>query len=334
MTRTTKTLDQILDDMEKLDEQNWDQLVPWRDLTLEPPGPGPGRGLVLKVPGRTLRPSYHAFAQLCHLLGMPPGYAVGLPSKLLLDLFALERRRRKVDAIERPLLIRGCGDKVRGVLSRAYTPLDDAKVVRAVRDALGEIKVHIQHLRWDLDLTELRMVFLDSRATLTRTGRGEDLVGLGLFVRNSEVGAATLAVGTYLYRHFCTNGLILNDNVYRWRHMGVRPQTVVASVAAAVRRVIERGPAVADAFDRTTEVKVYGGARRSIEVMARHEGLSKEMAELLDKAYREDPNDSLFGVINAVTAMARKQPPAMRTELELLAGKLLEWPARCGVEAS
>lgn len=45
-------------------------------------------------------------------------------------------------------------------------------------------------------------------------------------------------------------------------------------------------------------------------------------------------HDSLFGVVSAVTAVARRWPATARTRLEFLGGDLLRWPERCGIEAA
>ncbi len=92
--------------------------------------------------------------------------------------------------------------------------------------------------------------------------------------------------------------------------------------------------AVNHVADRAAERGVRGGARGTLVALARREKLSWELTAALLRAYDGDAHDSLFGMVNAVTAVARRWPDEMRTRLEVLGGELLRWPGRYRVEAA
>lgn len=145
----------------------------------------------------------------------------------------------------------------------------------------------------------------------------------GLYLRNSEVGQACLALECFLLRLVYSNGLVLaQDNTfYRWRHMAVDPESATREIREAVARVT----------DEAVRRWVFStGLRREgwdpgdlLEALSRREKFSRELTAALGRAYDNDEHGGPFGVVGAVTAVARRRPRQVRTRLEVLGGELL-----------
>jgi len=249
---------------------------------------------------------------------------------------SFERRRRRVDELDQPMLLRGYRNLLRGVVSDRYVPLDDALVVAAVRDALVGREVRVHNYRVGLNGLELRLVFEDESLPLRRTGRVGDVVSPGLYLRNSEVGLGCLVLECFILRLVCTNGLVAprDGTFHRWRHVAVNPEQVVADIHQAVGRVAGEVAETVGLLDQAADRGVRGGARQALRALAHRESLSRNLTKALLHAYDEDTHDSLFGVVNAVTAAARNLPAVLRTRLELLGGSLLMQPEQHGIEVA
>lgn len=254
---------------------------------------------------------------------------------MALKLIAYERRRKQVDDEYRPLLLRGRGNRVRAILSDAYVPLDDGMVLSALREALDAAGVDTEVYAFDRGPanTYLRLLFKGHRVTLRETRRKGDVVGVGLFLRNSEVGAGSLTIESFLLRLVCTNGMVAphDGQGYRWRHVAVDPRQVAAGIQQAVARVADEGAEFIARFDQSARISVRGGAEAALTELAKQEEFSQDLTARLLESYRREAHDSLFGVVNAITHAARRQPADLRTHLETLAGGLVRWPERYGV---
>jgi len=330
-TRKVVSLSEVLKKVRKLQGHKWDRPARWSDTQFRA-GQRWVR-LAVRDRGRSLTVMPTAFEQVCRQMGIPPGYAASLDPTMAIKLLNYERRRRRVDRRKQPMLIRGYGNLLRGVVSDRYVPLDDAMAVAAVRDALAERQVRVHHCRVGLDGLELRLVFEDLRLPLLRTGRVGDVVSPGLYLRNSEVGLGCLVLECFILRLVCANGLVLpgDSTFHRWRHVAVNPEQVVAEIHRAVGRVAGEVAETVGLLDQAADRGVRGGAREALGALAHRESLSRDLTGALLHAYDKDAHDSLFGVVNAVTAAARSLPAAMRTRLELLAGSLLMQPEQHGI---
>ena len=333
-TRKVVSLSEVLEKVQKLEGHKWDRPALWSDTQFR----AGQRWVQLAVRDRhrslTVMPT--ALAQLCRPLGIPSGYAASLDPTMAVKLLNYERRRRRVDRLKQPMLMRCYGNLLRGVVSDHYVPLDDAVVVAVLRDALVGREVRVHHYRVGLDGLELRLVFEDESLPLRRTGRVGDVVSPGLYLRNSEVGLGCLVLECFVLRLVCTNGLVAprDGTFHRWRHVAVNPGQVVADIHQAVGRVAGEVAETVGLLDQAAARRVRGGAQRALRILAHREKLSRDLTEALLRVYEEDAHDSLFGVVNAVTAAARNLPAVLRTRLELLGGSLLMQPEQHGIEVA
>lgn len=333
-TRKVVTLDDVLEKINRRQSHKWDAPARWSDLCFRPGR----RGVRLAVPGRSrsLALTYTAFGQICDRLGVPAHYAATLDPVMAVRLLTYEWGRRKLDESDRPVLLRCYGNQLRGVVSDRYVPLDDAMVISALREALAGDRTQVYGFRIDNEATELRLIFLDRSVPLPRSPRVGDVVAPGFYLRNSEVGVGALAAQGYVLRKFCSNGAIAPYNVAfgRWRHMAVRPGKVVADLRRTLEWAVNEAVGVAHLLDQAAATGLKGGTFQALANLAVQERFSKELTAALVEAYRHEEHDSLFGLVNAITRAARRQPPAVRTSLEVLAGKIMIRPDLHGLEVA
>jgi len=327
------TLGEVLEQVRKSRAHKWDARAHWVDLSFQP-----GRkGVQMAVRGidRTLSMTPHAFANVCGRLGIPSNYAAGLHPAMAAELMRYEYVRRRLAQSSKGLLIRCYGDLVRGLVSDRYVPLDDISAIEAVHEELAGTAVLVHHFHAGPELTELRLVFPDRCVQLKRTRRVGDIVGLGLYLRNSEVGESSLAVHVFVLRLVCTNGLIAAHRAfYAWRHTAIRPERALAELRRAIRRAHDLLPEVAELLDQAAETGLRYGAQQALVTLARDQGFSDSLTNRVLQAYAADPHDSLFGVVNALTAVARWSRARTRTRLEVLAGDIIREPRLYGLETT
>jgi hypothetical protein len=156
----------------------------------------------------------------------------------------------------------------------------------------------------------------------------------GFYVWNSEVGAATFGLTTFLYRYVCDNRIIwgaTDVQELRIRHTGGAPQRFAYEGAKYLERYANESTASlvepivkAQAFEVPQAEKPGSGW----ESWLRDRGFSAaESKSAVQSAIAEEGEArSLWDIVNGITASARQLTHTdARVELETRAGKLLSY---------
>lgn len=165
------------------------------------------------------------------------------------------------------------------------------------------------------------------RALVPVGGRAQprDFIGHGVALRTR--GDSMIVVHPYTFREVCSNGAIHVTNVSS--QTLERTETPIASrfVSARLRDAI-KGCAMRDAFEENIsdmQSMLSQEVRMPLAMSAilRHLKSSSLVAAIMDR-YLDGGDQSLFGLMNAVTSQARDESsPSLRWRLEELGGGIL-----------
>ncbi len=300
-------------------------------------------------------PSHWAFGQLAALAEAPAGYLRTVPSPIAADCinYGLQFKRQVEDV--GLLLARGDDSVVqaKAVTGPRYGRIWNSDIVTGLVERFGDgcqagaqwrvpgefrqavtvTKENTTLFAGDRDM----FVFLaDESHNIELPARRDGKPGnmaRGFFVSNSEVGAATLSISTFLYDYTCSNRMVWGAREYKSVAIRHTPK-------APVRWLDEVSPALdqyASSSTRGIEAAIAAAQARRIdaggsdvsEFLAKRFG--KRMPALLQDVSMEEeghPIETLWDAATAVTAYARRlQHQDARVELERKAGELLDLAA-------
>jgi hypothetical protein len=326
------TWDELSDRVRQDDQGKWDRLVPRDELRLEEGRLCFPRRYALPGNNGSLQLNDWSTLQLCQRLGVPTGYFRRCPS-LLQDSQVnhwlrhpeTDRKERESEPPESRFLLRAKGDTLRGFLTERYSPVGNADLMRVLAPALRETGYSI---RW-CAITDgsLHVRLTDERQR--REVLPGDAVIAGLHLSNSEVGKRRVTVDTLVWRLVCLNGLIAlvkGKSLFSARHVGLSVPELADKLPAMIQRAVTEGETVIERFQRATTVHL-SNPEGVIATIASDWGLSQAMEERITTALlteRLGQQETLYGLVNAVTNVAQRLPPDDRYTLETLAGRLLE----------
>jgi hypothetical protein len=239
-------------------------------------------------------------------------------------------------------MLRTLDGRVRAVLSNRYRRLDNydlAEHVLPIFKSLdgGEIVAS--------ELTDTRMYLKFVFPKLEYEMEPGDIVQAGVVVSNSEVGLGTLSVQTLLYQLKCKNGLVVPDHSLRKTHIGraltsdevdvqlFRDDTLMADdkafflklrdvVSAALSEATFRQYAAQ--MKKTIGIPITGNPVKSVEVLGQRYSLSEDERGGVLRHLIEGGKLSGFGLVTAVTRLARDLEDYDRSiELESVGGHLI-----------
>lgn len=324
-----------------------------RDLLARPVGDN-HKGLeIVSRAGVPYAPSHWAFGQLASLVGAPASYLRTLPAEMAADClnYGLQVERGPEDI---GVLIRGGEERsLVAATGPKYGRIWNADVVRALIEHVGDGVTG----RWSVPQESkwTGLVAADQRAPVTKQSttlyagdrdmwvfladehnriempnrrNGETgTLARGVIISNSEVGARTLRVQTFLFDAMCCNHII-------WGAQGVQEIAIRHTASAPDRYLEEVQPAllsyanastvgIRETLERARAARVPGrvdeflasrfGARIGPRVAAAH---------LADEGR---PIESIWDVVTGATAYARGiADQADRFDFEASASKLLE----------
>ena len=115
----------------------------------------------------------------------------------------------------------------RAFLSERYRPMDNYSLAEHVLPLFKENE-------WEVKSANLSNKFLDIKAIRTGVDYGTrevkvgDAVAIGVHIRNSEVGCASLSISPFIERLICTNGMSIPDfgPAHKRRHLGARQDEI------------------------------------------------------------------------------------------------------------
>lgn len=288
---------------------------------------------------RQLVPSNWSFAQLSGYAGAPAAYMRTLPAQLAaINLqWGLEHAARRDDTL---LLAQSNGDNhLRAMTSPSYGRIWDAQVVD------GVIKSN-QSGRWEVPAASYTTQNAKRATTLYASDRdvfiflvdpknpidvdGETLFR-GFYVWNSEVGAATFGLTTFLYRYVCDNRIIWGATQVkelRIRHTSGAPERFAYEGAKFLHQYANESTAelvgqIKKA--KATEVPLKKDEKMQDWLKARGFTQAQAKASVETATAEEGQARSVWDIVNGITAYARSVPHTDdRVTLEAKAGKLME----------
>lgn len=318
-------------------------MVPGKALTVVPDEKDHQALSVRSPNGHDFAPTNWAFGQLASRVGAPASYLRTLPAAIaadnlnyglqfnrdIEDVNVLVERSGTLRAMTGPKYGRVWNSDVVGALTRQFGDgvTGDWRVPGEFGRAVQVTKANTTLYAGDRDM----FVFLadeTNRIEVPRRRNGEaGSMARGFFVWNSEVGASTFGLGTFLFDYVCCNRIVWGAENYqevRIRHTSGAPDRWLGEVLPALetyRQASDKGitQAITDARNDTLNQKVSEflanrfGPRVAVKLNAIHE---------LEEAR---PIETRWDAVVAATALARGIPHQNdRVELERQAGDLLK----------
>ena len=322
----TFTLDGVCDRVAADDTGKHDHLVPIHEVSMQhsrlywPGADDDGFGFALTP---------WAMGQACTRLGIPTGYFAKCPKELQDSQWnhwrgLPEELRKKAggDGGDR-WTIRAKGAKVRGVLSARYEKLDNRQLVSALLPALAgtDYKVKL----FDLCDEGFHLRIIDPR--MSRLALPGDPLIVAIHIANSEVGLRAVTIDACVFRQICSNGAVRKvggKSLLRQRHIHVAQAQFVPSLREAIGQATVVAAAFIEQMVLSTKTNIPDPAR-AIQVIADMWNLSKQTVEYIKFGLLgETHQDTMYGLLNAVTNAAQKLPVESRFELETMASLLID----------
>ena len=168
------------------------------------------------------------------------------------------------------------------------------------------------------------------KVTVKNRRNGEDgELSRGFFVWNSEVGAATLGVATFLFDYVCSNRIVWGATDYReikLRHSLKAPERFLDEVSPMLTRMVEEKASVTETMLITAqEHKIDKDEKEKLYAWL---GFNPKTMDLIDRAHFTEearPVESYWDASTAITAYAKSIPyQAERVTVEKASGKILD----------
>ena len=319
-------LDEVCERVSADDAGKHDNLVPIREVSMQhgriywPGADDDGFGFAL---------SPWAMGQACTKLGMPAAYFGRCPKELQDAQFnhwrglPEELRKKAGGDGGQQWTVRAKGATVRGVLSARYEKLDNRQLLSALLPALEGMNYPVK--LFDLNDESFHLRLIDPR--MSRLVLPGDPLIVAIHIANSEVGLRAVTIDACIFRQVCSNGMvrkIAGRSMLKQRHIHVATAQFVPLLQDAIAQARLVAAAFIEQMILSTKTVVPDPAR-AIEVLADAWKLSKQTAEYIRFGlYGESHQDTLYGLVNAVTSAAQKLPVESRFELETLASVLID----------
>ena len=287
-------------------------------------------------------PTNWSFGQIATLSGAPASYLRKLPAPLVADCINSGLSRRNVD--ECGFFTTDGGATLRAATGPNYGRVWNSDVVDSVIERFGdgvtgdwrvpgEFGQAVQVTRGNTTLygsdRDMWIFLADEKNRIEMPGRRNGKTGSlarGFFLWNSEEGAATLGVGTFLFDYVCANRIVWGAAQYKEikiRHSSGAPHRFVEEIA----------PRLAAYADSTTAATLdtLAAARGAIvtdvaEFLATRQFNPRQVAAIT-AAHEADegrPMETMWDIVTGTTAYARSIPhQADRVGIERRAGELL-----------
>jgi len=213
-----ETLDALQQAVEGRRSRSRSETVPLNTLTVEADEAGDSVRLI-NHRGTTVHPTHWSFGQLCQRIGAPAGYLRTLPVPLLADnlkhsLTHADKEDLKLLTVERPEAD-ATSDTLQAATSTTYGRIWDADVVAAVRRIVDRSGGKFFNPKdWSGKPAGLYasdhdvFAFMIDGGSVVDGGGERDQLHRGFFVANSETGAKSLWLKTFLFRKACGNHIV------------------------------------------------------------------------------------------------------------------------------
>ena len=210
------------------------------------------------------------------------------------------------------------GNTVRAMLGSGYANFDTLEFLQMVQPFLQGGRVR---MAYDDNMTFHMQVTFPSQQVAIKVG---DIVETGFYLRNSPVGISSVTLAGLIWRLRCTNGLVSADRgngLFRFRHTGDR-----GKLQDAVRLAIEQShvdtQTMVGKFKEAVDKAIADPASK-LEAITKDNNLSQADFKDFINHMMEEPDPTLFGVVNAITATARDRQGEESYNLSRIALRVL-----------
>lgn len=338
------SLDEMQGHFDTLQRESRSLVVSNHQIKLEPASYGAESGLALSGPnGQGYEPSNWSFGQLATLAGAPAGYLRTLPPEMASDCVNYGLRFNRDPESIGVLISRNGGDKLRACTGPNYGRIWNSEVVRQLRSFAGDGVSGTWRVPGEFgravtvtrDNTTLygsdrdMFVFLADEINRIEVPNRRDgksgTLARGVYVWNSEVGAATFGVGLFLFDFICCNRIVWGMDQYKeikFRHTACAPDRFFHQARPALMAYANSATAgVTEAIeaarrDKPADIKEFLATR-----------FGPRVGEKIAKVHEIEENrpiETRWDVVVGASAYARAiEYQDARVEFEKTAGALL-----------
>lgn len=267
--------------------------------------------LIVKDTGNVYRMLDSAKRLICGRLRLPQDYLARCPKELQAQ--NLNHWLRSLN--DTPLFCRFNHTNARAFFTPRYKPIDNVDILpRVLRSFDPEL---IVELRLNNEMMVLNIP--DYGRSFAVCG---DPIMPGIHFANSEVGLASYSCSVFYVRIVCTNGLIATEQfATKTRHIKKNALDDFEASMDQVRRM---------AFYQQEKIKIsieskVDDPKASIESFGRRLKLTKEEIAIAQAAWDQDPDYTLWNVIQAFTYAAKNEdlPAEIAYKLQRAGGQIL-----------
>ena len=337
------SLDSMQDHFDTLRDHSRSAVVSSRAVFARPTADN--QGILMSGPsGSEYSPTHHAFGQLATLAGAPAGYLRTLPAPMAADCinFGLQVDR-DVEDVGLLLTRAGGAAVIRAATGPRYGRVWNSDVIRALRDRFGDgitgdfrvpgefgRAVAVTGANTTLYASDQDcFVFLaDEKNRIAIPNRRDGQSGTlarGFFVSNSEVGAGSLRIRTFLFDYVCANRIVWGaDNVQEIsiRHTASAPDRFLEQVQPALLEYAQSSAAgIESTLKNAQALKIEKVADFLAKRFGPRVAARIEAAHVLDEGR---PIETVWDAVTGATAYARTIAfTAARVDFEAQAGDML-----------
>jgi hypothetical protein len=214
------------------------------------------------------------------------------------------------------------GDAVlRAFVSPTYAPVDDLPVFETLRRVLpGEVD-GFRFVRLDLTPQSSQYAVV-SLAEVDLGVRGPDRHRNGFLIANSEVGARSLSILTWIWRLVCTNGMVAAaSQLFRMIHRRRKEGFIDGRIAEAFKLLPEKWERAASTLRRARQDTVEDPGA-ALQVLLESNAHLRPMSQAVYDAFEAEPEPNRFGIVQALTRAAQRFTPEQRLMMEEFAGQV------------
>jgi len=276
----------------------------------------------------------NANSQIMSRLGIPAQYATKTPANLLKPHFDYWKSQFIKENGNSELFIRAKGSrqdklhKIRAFLSPNYRILDNTHVLSALKASVDKDTYTVTNYKIEDDMLNIRLIFdkLNQNNIIGPDGKANSFFA-GLHITNGETGNFSVNIDLIIFELWCLNGA-----VRRWggrslmarKHFG-RDINLITMFQDTVQDIHLKAESTMEEFLNLRHIRVANPFETLESLMSRRKDLfGAEIKKSIVDAYNRRPEETLYGVVSALTQGAQGWPSAKRLGIEVFAGELIE----------
>lgn len=280
----------------------------WCRSLLFDSAPGEHSSLSMTIDDTSFKLNEWSFSQLCRLGGVSKDTL----NKLSPGTASLAMRET-LPRLRKPFQVYASDETARAVHGTAYTRLYDEEVLTVLNEFQDEFAPPPRGMNGGTGLyagEQDMFCFLIDETSRVEV-RGESFAP-GMFVWNSEVGKRSVGISTFWYQHVCQNHIVWDaiDVVELTRKHTTNVHRSLDEIRRAIDQLIsvrdERKDAFATTVDKAMDLRIAADTEEASTVL-RREGIRPD---IIRRVLSEGADLTVFGVVDAITRLARDVPNA------------------------